>query len=536
MEEGTMMDLREALLSIPVERLSSIANFYGISLPCEPEQKKSEYESNLAALLTSHLLVPANALVAMNGLNEEEMLALRLITLAGGGNGVVVEQCHQKLNQLSRKWRRNGFKVIEGLIARGLVFTRREGYRQVYFVPEDLRNVLSRFFLGSIFQKASLDPSRFTPRHRTDFAAPLRHMCLFLSYLRKHEVRVTQAGTMFKKAQNELSILVEEEDSNIDESFFPVRYPPRLAFLVYFAKSRSLCDERNNTLRLGSQASTWLESPYREWRMDLFRYWKQTFMTQDSDLQTILWIIMNSPKDTVLSISNLLTEMDTLSTSHSSHGLSLRAEKNLVNILEYLGALEVSTARSEIAVRVTPLGRALFEIDPWPEETFDTDIYVQSNFEVLVPCTVQPKILWSIDTFAEVTKVDQMMVYKLSRNSVYRALLHEYTPGIIERFLDEHSKSPLPQNVTYSIAHWGTSYGRIEFEDVILLKCDSDDLADELMMSPKIKPYLKKKVGPCYLVVERDSYESLVAALSDEGYMPKVSTGSRLIAEQAGQP
>ena len=129
-----------------------------------------------------------------------------------------------------------------------------------------------------------------------------------------------------------------------------------------------------------------------------------------------------------------------------------------------------------------------------------------------------------------------MMVYKLSRNSVYRALLHEYTPEIIERFLEEHSKSPLPQNVTYSIAHWGTSYGRIEFEDVILLKCDSDDLADELMMSPKIKPYLKKKVGPCYLVVERDSYESLIAALSDEGYMPKVSTEPASLRNKPASP
>ncbi|HHY17028.1 MAG TPA: hypothetical protein GX524_03040 [Firmicutes bacterium] len=530
------MNLKEALMNVPIERLTSIADFYGIGLGCDSKQAKDEYDVVLASTVASHLLIPANLLVAMNGLNEEEVLALRLITLAGGGSGVVVEQCHQKLNQLSRKWRRNGFKVIEGLIARGLVFTRREGYRQIYFVPQDLADILSTSFIDSIFQKTGLDPERFTPRHITDIAAPLRHMCLFLSYLRKNEVRVTQAGTMFKKAQNDLSILVEEEESSMDESFFPVRYPPRLAFLVYFAKSKSLCDERNSTLRLGSQATSWLETLYSQWRTDLYEYWKQAFLSQDSDLQTILWIIANLPDGAVISVSNLLTEMDTLSTSHSSHGLHLRTEKNLVDILEYLGALEVSTQRSELAIRVTPLGKALFGVAPWPEETFDTSIYVQSNFEVLVPCTIQPKILWSIDAFAEVTKVDQMMVYKLSRNSVYRALLHGHTPETIQQFLQKHSKNPLPQNVAYSIAHWGTSYGRIEFEDVILLKCDSDDLADELMLSPKINPYLKKKVGPCYLTVNRDSYESLVTALSDEGYMPKVKTGARLIPKQAGQP
>lgn len=529
------MNLKDALVALPTERLNSIAYFYGIALPDSPEPA-ANYESELSALVSAHLLIPANTLVAMNGLNEEEILALRMITLAGGGSGVIVEQCHQKLNQLSRKWRRNGFKVIEGLITRGIVFTRREGYRQIYFVPTDLRKVLTEFFLTDIFQTSSIDPGRFSPRYRHDFAAPLRHMCLLLSYIRKEEVRVTQAGTMFKKSQDELAVIIEEDDLSLDESFFPVRYPPRLAFLLYFAKSNSLCDERNNTLRLGSEAGKWLDAPYSRWRRDLYEYWTQTFMSQDSDLQTLFWIIASSPANTVISISGLRAEMDALSISHSSHGLNLRVEKNLVDILEYLGALEVCHSRNDIMVRVTEMGRALFGSAPWPEEKFDTDIYVQSNFEALVPCTIEPKILWSIDGFAEIIKVDQMIVYKLSRNSVYRAMLHGYTPQTIEQFLEGHSKSPLPQNVSYSIAQWGTSYGRIEFEDVILLKCDSKDLADELMLSPKIKPYLKKKVGPRYLVVDRESYESLVTALSEEGYMPKVKPSApRVATEHAGR-
>ncbi len=529
------MKLKDALEALPIERLNSIAYFYGITLEPDSDIKEEDFQSELSALVSAHLLIPANALVAMNGLNEEEMLALRMITLAAGGTGVIVEQCHQKLNQLSRKWRRNGFKVIEALIARGLVFTRREAYRQVYFVPADLRKVLTGFFLTDIFQDASIDPSKFSPRYKSDFAAPLRHICLLLSYIRKNEVRVTQAGTMFKKSQHELAVILEEDDTDLSETFFPVRYPPRLAFLLYFAKSNSLCDERNNVLKLGPEAETWLKGPYSQWRKGLYEYWKQTFMSQDSDLHTLFWIIMNTPPDTVVSISNLLDQMDALSTSHSSHGLTLRVERNLVDILEYLGALEVCHVRNDLLIKVTPMGRALLDYAPWPEENFDTDIYVQPNFEALVPCTIEPRILWTIDTFAEIIKVDQMMVYKLSKNSVYRALLHGHTPQTIEQFLEEHSKSPLPQNVAYSIAHWGTSYGRIEFEDVILLKCDSEELANELMLSPKIKPYLRKQVGPRYLVIERDSYQALVTALSDEGYMPKVKTIPRLVTESAGQ-
>ncbi len=524
------MNLREALVALPVERLDAIAYFYGITLPEVPE---SDHASELAKLISNHLVIPANALVAMSGLNDEELLALRMITVAGGGNGVIVEQCHQKLNQISRKWRRNGFKVIEGLITRGLVFTRRDGYRQVYFVPDDLRKVLSDFFLSAIFQRTSIDPERFSPRYRFDFAAPLRHICLLLSYVRKHDVRITQSGSLFKKFQDDLVVIIEEDERSLEESFFPVRYPPRLAFLLFFAKSNSLCEQRNNTLWLGSEAENWLAAPYSEWRKDLYNYWKQTFIEQDSDLQTLLWLIERCPRDTVLSISALLEEMHALSTTHSSHGLSLRVEKNLVDMLEYLGAFEVCESRNDTMIRMTETGKALFGLAPWPEERFDTDIYVQPNFEALVPCTIEPRVLWSIDAFANITKVDQMLVYKLSKDSVYRAMLHGHTPDTIRQFLQEHSRIPLPQNVSYSIAQWGTSYGRIEFEDVILLKCDSKELADELMLSPRIKPYLKKKVGPCYIVVERESYQALVAALSEEGYMPKVKRGPRTAVEQS---
>ena len=201
------MRLVEALLSSSVERAKGIAAFYGLLEPTGALSDKAPQEE-VANAVASHLLVPANSIVAMNGLNPEEMLALRLITLAAGGSGVVIEQCHQKLNQLSRKWRRNGAKVIEALISRGLVFVRREGYRHIYFVPEDLREVLSGFFLNDIYKTTCVDLQRFTLRNHADFAGPLRHLTLFLSYVRKNEVKLAQTGTMFKKAQNDLTWLV----------------------------------------------------------------------------------------------------------------------------------------------------------------------------------------------------------------------------------------------------------------------------------------------------------------------------------------
>ena len=116
-------------------RVRGIAAFYGIP-PTKPGVSEEKPGLDLCKRIAAHLVIPANALVAMNGLNQEEMLALRLITIACGGQGVVVEQCHQKLNQLSRKWRRNGPRSSRPVIP-GDWFHTQEGYRHIYYVASN---------------------------------------------------------------------------------------------------------------------------------------------------------------------------------------------------------------------------------------------------------------------------------------------------------------------------------------------------------------------------------------------------------------
>ncbi len=523
------MNLLDALLTTSRERLGSIAFFYGIS-------DARQNESSLAEAIASHLLVPAHAMVAIRGLSDEETIALRLITLSSGGSGVVVEQCHRKLNQLSRKWRRNASKVVEVLLARGLVFIRREDYRHIYFVPEDLRSILCGSFLSELYAGAAVEEAKWPPRQGTDFAAPLRHLCLMLSYIRKNEVRLTQSGTIFRKAQNDLSALLDEEEQDASEALSGIRYSPRLALLIYFAKTNGLVEERDGMLHLGRSIESWMEKSYSHWREELFDYWKRTFVAQDPELLTLLWIIRYSPDNLVMSMRRLLDQMETLSTSHSTQGLSARAERNLIGSLEYFGVLETASTASDLLIRVTSLGHRLLESSSLDEQPFEKHVYVQSNFEVLVPCTVEPRILWKIESFADLVKPDQMMVYKISRGSVYRSFLYSYTPQMILHFLETHSKIPVAQNVSYSVSQWAMSFGRIEFEEVILIKCDSEELADELMLSPKIRPHLKERIGPSCLVVKPGAYEQLVSILSDEGYMPKVSSAFGLTPQPAQTP
>lgn len=534
------MNLYESLSSLPAERLKEIAAFYGLTACGEAQDVASrscgsglsddprvpgergttrENSSELVTRITRHLLVPANLMVVVKGLDEEELTAARLITLSRNGAGVVMEQCHQRLNQISRKWRRNGARVIEGLLKRGLVFTEKQGYRQAYYVPEDLRSVLTGWFLEEVYAQAiQPDPPA---RRFSDPNTCLRHVFLFLSYVRKNGCKLTQNGTLFKRTQQELEVFLGR-DETMDDALFPVRYPPRLAFLVFFAKSRALVKEENGMLVLGPRAAEWRTQDVKSLRKDLFDYWLQTFMSHDADLTTLFWIMMRSPEGSWLSMESLLGQMENLALNYAPNGFSIRVEKNLVGDLEYLGALDVSRSFGATSVRVTPLGRALAGLGPWPEEKFEDKIYVESNFEVMVPSGIHPAVLWDIDFVADLVRADQMMIFKLSRSSVYRAVQHGIDPASVVHFLQAHSGSPLPQNVAYSIAHWAGAYGRVELIDALIIKCDSPELADELSVSRKLGPYLIERLGPLCLRIDKSARAEVSKTLVDEGYMPKL--------------
>lgn len=517
------MDLLESLHCTPLERVKEIG--YSLRLG---EDFSSEDLKDLAERISEFLLNPLNVKTILERLQAEEILALRLITLSGGGHGVIVEQCHQRLNRLSKKWRRNCAKVMEALVGAGLVHLRREDYRQIYFVPEDLGTVLSDIFLKEIYERISAREDLAPSFATSDLGASLRHLCLFLSYIRKNKVKMAANGLIFKKSQAEMAALLDECEPPEGGTSSALGYPPRLSLLFHFAKSKNLIEERSGILALTEHVEPYLKEDYRVWRKDLYDHWHNRALSQDADLRTVFWLIMKAPLSAAMSLDLLLHEMEGLSTTHATHILPVKVKKLLLEPLQYLGAIETECGQDATYLRPTPIGKALICLCAWPQERWDDYLYVQPNFEILIPQTAEPKTFWVLDGFSDLKAPDQMALYKLTKESVYRALLKGYTwKGILE-FLQERSKIPVAQNISYSLSHWGVSYGRIEFEEAVLLKCDTKELAEELMMSPKIKPFVKRKVGPCYLLLDKKGYKDLADILKEEGYMPKLGEESYL--------
>jgi hypothetical protein len=82
----------------------------------------------------------------------------------------------------------------------------------------------------------------------------------------------------------------------------------------------------------------------------------------------------------------------------------------------------------------------------------DRPIIVQPNFELLLPIRCERKLFGEVGKFAEVTKIDQMVTFQLTSESIVGAGEKGVTPRAILLFLQNHAKAEIPSAVSTLLA------------------------------------------------------------------------------------
>ncbi|MCR4398717.1 MAG: helicase-associated domain-containing protein [Firmicutes bacterium] len=513
------MTLSECLQRAPAQHALRIAKNVGLD--------GRPVTAGLLAALEQRISDPEYMETVVSGLSDEELTALKMIALCGGGTGIIVEKCHQKLNELSRKWRRNGAKVVDTLVRAGIVYTGRENYRQTYFVPDDLRQPLLRVFLPPMIGRMTVDaPARVV---EPDPYLPVRHVHLLLSYLGKNQVRVVQGGGIYRRTQRDIISSLGLPDDLPDESdAFQAAGPAHLSFLVNYCRTRGLFSETlQHTLEPSPRVEEWVarSASWKAWDLAaaLFDEW----VRPDPDIRTALAMLAYVPEELWVSVESLVAQMESLSLERSWHGFDTRLDKSL-RMLAYAGLVCTGCSDSGEAIRLTGPGRVFVSLvageptaapdpdDVFPVGTLDRSFFVQGTFEILTPPNIDPSVLRNIEAIADLAKPDKVLIYRMNRKSVCRGFSSGLDLESVMRFLETHSKNEIPQNVRYSIEEWWKRYGRVEFVDALVLRCDTEELACEIKACKRMQPFIVGEMGPGNLVIDRS-----------QGYMPKPGTRAR---------
>lgn len=293
---------------------------------------------------------------ALQGLTQEELAALKTISLEGGTAGITVELCHQRINQITGRRRQDGPRLVQRLLDRGLVERDRVNYREVYRLPASLAPSLTRIFLKLIAERILL-PDVKAEGPREQGRRLVWDLVRFLGYLTRQDVRLTQGGQVFKRQAREiLDLFVTQAGQGVLEGAGEGLADP-LGFALSFCLEEGLVERADGHLRVTDRVPAWLDQPEGEVRLRLLESWKRRFLTWHRDLETALGVLLEAPEGVWVDLVTLARELEPLIAPGFRGPLYPRLNRFLLSFLYWSGFLEQAAGPVGPVGRLTPDGR-----------------------------------------------------------------------------------------------------------------------------------------------------------------------------------
>lgn len=405
--------------------------------------------------------------------------------------------------------------VITRLRQRGIVFAARKAWGEMcYVLPSDVRDARLRAIWPDGGAQAEAEAVELT-----HLAPPglLHDVFHFLTMIEREGVSLTGAGKLphqvKKKLNAELDVSEEafaqahwagKEDEAVMSIDIAYRTAQRMGFLR---------EQPGHALCLNESAvADWMGQSHRAAGQQLYMCVRSQWLEHHPRLAAVLaW--MEQQKGWVRLRDMALFWKDQLG-EHEMHWESFANEWLRICLRPWHACGWIDWGEDHTGpvwrwTALSPLGEAEEMDKPTPAS------YVQPNFEWLIPLHFPLKRRWLAAQFADLLQTDRMCTYDLNRASVKRGLRYGWTEDEMLQFIEQHSATPVPQNVAITIREWARRSGTLQMQSVLLLTCRDSRIAGQLSERDDVRPFIRRRVGETDFIVEEQAAERLLSRLNE---------------------
>ncbi|PWW06198.1 XPB/Ssl2-like helicase family protein [Paenibacillus cellulosilyticus] len=163
-------------------------------------------------------------------------------------------------------------------------------------------------------------------------------------------------------------------------------------------------------------------------------------------------------------------------------------------------------------------------IDPWSDVTGNAiteSILILPDGEVIVPPGVTFSVRWLVEQAAEWVNDDTVTFYRITDKSVMAAAERGVTAKRLVADLQHASGDvPLPEELEHSILHWVSRAGRTMIEQVMLLRCDTKEIADAAASREALSSLLQERLGDRTFIIRQSDEVQVRRELERAGWPP----------------
>jgi hypothetical protein len=167
---------------------------------------------------------------------------------------------------------------------------------------------------------------------------------------------------------------------------------------------------------------------------------------------------------------------------------------------------------------------AMDKVLPEPIDHF----LLQADLTVIVPGPLQRDLAEQLGSVANVESAGAAMVYRISEASIRRALDTGRTPGELHALFNRHSKTPVPQGLTYLIDDVARRHGQLRVGMAqSFVRCEDAALLAQAVAAPAAEQLEMRLLAPT-VAVSHAPISEVLAALRGAGFAPAAedSTGT----------
>ncbi|MCV7191663.1 helicase-associated domain-containing protein [Mycolicibacterium brumae] len=207
----------------------------------------------------------------------------------------------------------------------------------------------------------------------------------------------------------------------------------------------------------------------------------------------------------------------------------LLAEAQILGILGR-GAL-TTPGRALLRDGVEAAAEAMEQALPDPVDHF----LLQADLTVVVPGPLAPELAEELTAAADIESAGAASVYRISEASVRRALDAGHSAGGLHGFFERHSKTPVPQGLTYLIDDVARRHGQLRVGMASsFVRCEDPALLAQAIGAPAVRVLELRLLAPTVAISQAPIGEVL-AALRAAGMAPAAEDASGAIVNLAAR-
>ncbi|TGB07371.1 helicase-associated domain-containing protein, partial [Streptomyces palmae] len=163
-----------------------------------------------------------------------------------------------------------------------------------------------------------------------------------------------------------------------------------------------------------------------------------------------------------------------------------------------------------------PAARLLAPLLPEPLD----EVLLQADLTAVAPGPLRRPLADALGMLAEVESKGGATVYRFTPESVRRALDAGRTAADLHAFLAEHSRTPVPQPLSYLVDDVARRHGRLRIGAAsAYVRCDDDALLAEILADRRSAPLRLRRLAPTVLASQA-APDALLEGLRAMGYAP----------------